>query len=173
MMAEEHESSKETGGGFLALVLQFDWLKIPGAVRAIAHLVTGVGDAGAAWVDAAKAKGEQYAQEIRDRTAARKAIMAATAKAAGARAARNPELLDRMVDRFVGEELKRQENREAIAIETGKLLDETPPDSDTKVLRKIGSMRFQPMPKEQLPRSYANIGRKYWLAKSALPVRSH
>jgi uncharacterized protein DUF2806 len=125
----EIESSK--GGGFLALVTHSDWLKIPGAVRAIAHVVTGAGDAGTAWLDVAQAKGEQLAQEIRDRTAARKLIFAATAKAAGARAARDPELHDRMIDRLVADELKRQENREAVAIETGRLLDETAPDSNT------------------------------------------
>jgi hypothetical protein len=79
-------SGGDESGSFLDLIRHFDWLKIPGAVRAIAHLVTGVGDAGAAWVDVAQAKGQQVAQEIRDRTAARKSIMAATAKAAGARA---------------------------------------------------------------------------------------
>jgi hypothetical protein len=129
---EESQSPEDASGGFLALLAQFDWLKIPGAVRAIAHLVTGVGDAGAAWIDVAQAKGQQIAQEIRDRTAARKSIMAATAKAAAARAARSPELVDRMIDRLVAEGLKRQENREAIAIEAGKLLDETLPDANTK-----------------------------------------
>jgi hypothetical protein len=130
----EIESSEdaEAPGGFLDLIKDFDWLKIPGAVRAIAHVVTGVGDAGAAWLDVVQAKGEQLAQETCDRTAARKSIMAATAKAAGTRAARNPELLDRMLDRFLAEELKRQENREAIAIEAGKLLEESPPDANTK-----------------------------------------
>ena len=79
----------------------------------------------------AQAKGEQRAQKIRDRTAARKSIMAATAKAAGVRAARNPALLDRMLQRFLTEELKHQENREAIAIEAGKLLEESPPNANT------------------------------------------
>jgi hypothetical protein len=46
------------------------------------------------WLDVLQAKGEQVAQATRDRTAARKSIMAATAKAASAHAARNPELLD-------------------------------------------------------------------------------
>lgn len=119
-------------GGFLALIEQFDWLKIPGAVRAVAHFVTGIADAGTAWVDIAKAKGQEHAQKIRDRTAARKSIMATTARAAGVQAAQSPERLDRMIDRLVAEELKRQENREAIAIEAGGLLDEVPPPPDTK-----------------------------------------
>jgi hypothetical protein len=132
-MTVDHSNEPDRGQGsnFLVLLSQFDWLKIPGAVRAIAHLVTGMGEAGAAWVDVAKAKGEQSAQKIRDVTNARKAIMSATAKAAAVRAAGNPELLDRMIDRLVAEELKSQENREAIAIEAGRLLDETPPDTQT------------------------------------------
>ena len=132
-MSETEEPQRGAGAsdGFLAAIAQFDWLKIPGAVRAISHIVTGVGDAGAAWLDVAQAKGEQRAQKIRDRTAARKSIMAATAKAAGVRAARNPALLDRMLQRFLTEELKHQENREAIAIEAGKLLEESPPNANT------------------------------------------
>jgi hypothetical protein len=130
----EVEGSGDDGGfgDFLAVIKNFDWLKIPGAVRAIAHVVTGAGNAGAAWLDVLQAKGEQVAQATRDRTAARKSIMAATAKAASAHAARNPQLLDRMINRFLAEELKWQENREAVAIEAGKLLDEEPPDVDTK-----------------------------------------
>jgi hypothetical protein len=126
-----NEPDRGQGSNFLVLLGQFDWLKIPGAVRAIAHLVTGMGEAGAAWVDVAKAKGEQRAQKLRDVTNARKSIMAATAKAAAVRAAGNPELLDRMIDRLVAEELKWQENREAIAIEAGQLLNENPPDTQT------------------------------------------
>jgi Protein of unknown function (DUF2806) len=132
MSEAEGSEGSEGAGGFLARIKDFDWLKIPGAVRAIAHVVTGVGSAGTAWLDVLQAKGEQVAQATRDRTAARKSIMAATAKAASAHAARNPELLDRMIDRFLAEELKRQENREAVAIEAGKLLDEEPPHADTK-----------------------------------------
>jgi Protein of unknown function (DUF2806) len=133
-MSEPDDSQPADGGsgGFLALIEQFDWLKIPGAVRAIAHFVTGIADAGTAWVDIAKAKGQEHAQKIRDRTAARKSIMATTARAAGVQAAQSPERLDRMIDRLVAEELKRQENREAIAIEAGGLLDEVPPPPDTK-----------------------------------------
>jgi len=129
-MTESSEDA-EAPGGFLDLIKEFDWLKIPGAVRAIAHVVRGVGDAGAAWLDVVQAKGEQLAQETRDRTAARKSLMAATTKAASIHAARNPQLLDRMIDRFLAEELNRQQNREAVAIEAGKLLDEIPPDAKT------------------------------------------
>jgi hypothetical protein len=58
--------------------------------------------------------------------------MATTAKAAAVHAARSPQLIDRMIDRLVAEEFKRQENREVIAIEAGQLLDENPPDIHTK-----------------------------------------
>jgi Protein of unknown function (DUF2806) len=129
---DSNEPDGDQSYNFLALLGQFDWLKIPGAVRAIAHLVTGIGAAGAAWVDVIEAKGQQRAQKIRDLTAARKSIMAATSKAAAVRAAGSPELLDRMVDRLVAEQLKWQENREAIAIEAGQLLDEKPPDIHTE-----------------------------------------
>jgi hypothetical protein len=127
-----NEPDGDRGSNFLALIGQFDWLKIPGAVRAIAHLVTGIGEAGAAWVDIAKAKGQQRAQKIRDLTDARKSIMEETAKAAAVRAASSPQLLDRMIDRLVAEQFKRQENREAIAIEAGQLLEEKPPDMHTE-----------------------------------------
>jgi hypothetical protein len=103
-MSENEEPQHATGASsdFLASLTHLDWLKIPGAVRAIAHVVTGVGDAAAAWLDVGTAKGQQIAQEIRDRTAARNSIMAATGKAAAVRGARNPELLDRMMlERFL------------------------------------------------------------------------
>jgi hypothetical protein len=93
---------------------------------------TGTGDAASAWLDVAKAKGQERAQQIRDRTMARKAIFAAASKAAAVRASKNPELLDRMVDRLVSEQLEWQENREAIAAETVKLLAESPPAADTQ-----------------------------------------
>jgi Protein of unknown function (DUF2806) len=41
-------------------------------------------------------------------------------------------LIDRMIDRLVAEQFERQENREAIAIEAGQLLDENPPDMHTE-----------------------------------------
>jgi hypothetical protein len=68
-MSETEESQAEEGAsvGFLALLREWDWLKIPGAARALAHLVTGTADAAVAWTDVAKAKGEQRAQQIRDR----------------------------------------------------------------------------------------------------------
>jgi hypothetical protein len=131
-MTVDDSNEPDEGQGFLAHLRQFDWLKIPGAVRAIAHLVTGFGDAGAAWVDVVKAKGEQRAQKIRDVTDARKSIMEATAKAAAVHAAGSPRLIDRMIDRLVAEQFERQENREAIAIEAGQLLDEIPPDTQTE-----------------------------------------
>jgi hypothetical protein len=131
-MTIDDSNEPDEGQGFLAHLRQFDWLNIPGAVRAIAHLVTGFGDAGAAWVDVVKAKGEQRAQKIRDVTDARKSIMEATAKAAAVHAAGSPRLIDRMIDRLVAEQFERQENREAIAIEAGQLLDEHPPDTRTE-----------------------------------------
>ena len=64
----EIESSEdaEAPGGFLDLIKDFDWLKIPGAVRAIAHVVTGVGDAGAAWDLAREAPVAEHAAALED-----------------------------------------------------------------------------------------------------------
>ena len=78
------EDSKDEGSGFLQLVANFDWLKVPGAVRGIAHLVLGATEAGAAWTDAVRAKGQQRAQAIRDITAARTKVTNALAIAASA-----------------------------------------------------------------------------------------
>ena len=51
------------------LTVWVDALKaIPGAAKAIAHLVSGAADAGNAWVDVIKARGERQAQQIRDET---------------------------------------------------------------------------------------------------------
>jgi hypothetical protein len=55
-------------------------------------------------------------QAAKDERDARSAFVAALAKAASERATQNPELVDRMLTRLVGEEITKQENREAIAI---------------------------------------------------------
>jgi len=65
-----NELQPAEGSGALAQTLSA--IKtIPGAVRAIAHVVIGGGKAGAAWIDVLAAKGEQKAQAVRADTKAR------------------------------------------------------------------------------------------------------
>jgi hypothetical protein len=59
-------------------------------------------------------------------------MMADAAKAAGIRAAGNHNLLDRMIDRLIADQLRRQGNREAIAIGAVDLLTDNPPAPDTE-----------------------------------------
>jgi hypothetical protein len=109
----------------------FDWLHIPGAVRAISKLVMGVADAGAAWIDIAKAAGEARAQQKRDLKKPRSAAMDAMAKAAIQKGAQNPQLVDRAVERFFAELYPKQSARESVAKETLKLLATDPPKPGT------------------------------------------
>jgi hypothetical protein len=125
------DDDADASGGFLAQVTHFDWLKIPGAVRAIAQVVLGTGQAASAWIDVVRARGQKRAQAIRDDTAARTKITAAFAKAVSQTAVNDPKLLDRALVRFMGEEFAKQQNREAIALKAIELLDENPPDEET------------------------------------------
>jgi hypothetical protein len=116
-----------------------DWWNIPGAVRALTRVVTGLGDVGAAGLDILTVLAQERAQAIRDRTAVKTAITASMtaitasmASAAAIRASQNPALLNRMIYRVLGEDLSFQENREAIAVEAGDLLDELPPRANTE-----------------------------------------
>jgi hypothetical protein len=125
------DDDADASGGFLAHVAHFDWLKIPGAVRAIAQVVLGTGQAASAWIDVVRAGGEKRAQAIRDDTAARTKVTAAFAKAISQTNVNDPKLRDRALIRFMGEEFTKQENREAIAVKAVELLDENPPDKET------------------------------------------
>jgi hypothetical protein len=55
-------------------------------------------------------------QAAKDERDAKSTIIAAVAKAAGDRAAANPEITDRMLQRLFGDEIIHQENREAIVV---------------------------------------------------------
>jgi hypothetical protein len=127
------DASTESDGlaGWLATTQGFDWLQIPGAARAIARLVAGTADVVTAWLDIATAKGERLAQAIRDETEAREKLFAATVKVAAGHVSQRPELTNRMLDRFVAEEIGRQKNREEVARETVRLLGEDPPPANT------------------------------------------
>jgi hypothetical protein len=118
---------------FLEGLKSFDWLKIPGAVRAIARLVTGTAEIGAAWLDAAAAKGQQVAGAIRQETNTRATIKTALAKAAARKAVTDPELVDRVIDRWAEKELQKQVNREAVAAAAvDHLADNTSKATDTE-----------------------------------------
>jgi hypothetical protein len=120
-----------SGGGFLASVSHFDWLKIPGAVRAIAHVVTAAGDAGSAWLDVVKAKGQKKAQRVRDITSARSAIVKSLAKAGAQAVTNDAAIIERAVDHLVSDIIKKQVNLEAVAVETVHLIEEDPPNPET------------------------------------------
>jgi hypothetical protein len=129
---DENDSTESHGGsGWLATIQQFDWLHVPGAARAVARLVAGTADVATTWLDIATAKGKQLAKAIRDETDARSTLFAATAKAAARQVSQRPELANRMLDRFIAEEIGKQENREEVAREAVRLLEENPPPTDT------------------------------------------
>jgi hypothetical protein len=131
---EEESSDPEASSGLREIVTwvrDFDWLHIPGAVRAISKLVTGVAETGTAWIDIAKAHGQARSQHIRDVTKAKSKAMDAIAKAAIKHGVQDPELVDRAVDRLIAEQFPKQRSRETIAKESLKLLAEDPPSPDT------------------------------------------
>ena len=117
----------DDNAGWLDTLAHFDWLKIPGAVRAIARLVAGSADAAQAWLEVAKAKGEQKARAIRDVTVARSETTRALTKAVARKVGGEPELLERATNYLVLEQLQKQKNREAVGRETARLLSEDMP----------------------------------------------
>lgn len=128
LMASENDDNEvadaSEGATWLTALENFDWLQIPGAVRAIAKVVTGTADAATAWIDVVKAKGEQKARGVRDVTGARSKTTQALTRAVSAKVAADPELLDRAMTTLVVEQLQKQKNREAVARETVSLLNE-------------------------------------------------
>lgn len=125
-----------SNSGWLSTIVNYDWLKIPGAVRAVSQLVTGAADVGNAFLDAGKAKGEQLAQGIRDTTAARSKTLNAYTDAAIIAGVNDPKLIERAVDYTALKGIREQTNREKIAAETVLLLkdqtisEETPAPED-------------------------------------------
>jgi hypothetical protein len=107
------------------VVRNFDWFKLPGAVRAVATVVGTSADALSAWIDVAKAAGEQRAQGIRDITKARTELIQSTAQTLSERVSGDSGLQSRMIDRLLREELRKQENREAVARHTIEFLKES------------------------------------------------
>ena len=109
----------------------FDWLHIPGAVRAVSKLVMGVAETGTAWIDIAKAHGQARSQHIRDVTKAKSKAMEAIAKAAIKKGVQDPQLVDRGVERLFAELYPTQRARESVAKKSLKLLSADPPKLDT------------------------------------------
>lgn len=113
------------------VLAKFDYLKIPGAVRAISQLVAGTADVGSAFLDAGKAKGEQLAQGIRDTTAARSKSLDAYTDAAIKVGINDPKLIERTLDYTAIKGIREQSNREKIAQETVLLLEDQTVPEDT------------------------------------------
>ena len=100
---------------FIEGLKNYDWLKIPGAVRGIAKLVTGTADMGAAWLDAAATKGQQVARNVHEDTEAHAVLKRALAKAAAKHAVGDNELVVRVIDQWAEKQFLKQRNREAVA----------------------------------------------------------
>ena len=104
--------------------------KIPGAVKAIAHVIGASGEALAAGIDIGKAKAEQIAQGIRDETSARSIVRAEMARQVTAILPEDQDLARRAAARWIGDEMKKQVNREEVAALAVSQLDAEPPPSD-------------------------------------------
>jgi hypothetical protein len=109
------EDSSPPNPGWLPALGHSDWLKIPGAVKAIAHLVGGAADIGTAAIDIGTAKAEQAATIIRAETEAQARLIGAFGVEAAALAKSNPELAQRAIASWFGDRLRQQENKEAVA----------------------------------------------------------
>jgi Protein of unknown function (DUF2806) len=131
MIADPADGDEATRG-FIAFIANFDWFKIPGAVRAIAQVVAGSADAASAWIDIVQAAGQQKAQRIRDDTVARSKISTAVGKAGARKAADTPAIVDRALERLYAEQLRYQENREAVARQTIELLSDSALDAQAR-----------------------------------------
>ena len=101
---------------------------IPGMVKTISRLVIGSGEAGAAWIDIIKAKGEKRAQAERDEIKARSSLLEAITPVASTTAIKDDDLVKRAIESWAGKRLREQINKEAVARETVKILSEDPPE---------------------------------------------
>ncbi|MFD1702510.1 DUF2806 domain-containing protein [Methylopila henanensis] len=120
-----------SGSTWLATIKDFDWLKFPGVARAIAILVTGSAEAAAAWVDIAKAKGEERAARIRDYAGARSQVIEALGAESAKAVVGDHALVQMALDRLVRDELRKQENREEVAkLAIEQIASENVHDSD-------------------------------------------
>ena len=107
-------------------------LAVPGAVAAIARLVGKTGELGIAALDIPVAKLQGKAQAFRDDQAARTAMLKIIAGSAAGQAVADPALLERAVNAFVGDRLRKQTNKEEVAAKTINDLNEAPPPIDAE-----------------------------------------
>jgi uncharacterized protein DUF2806 len=103
---------------------------LPGAAKAFAHLVTEVGDAGAATLSIATQKAKQKAQRIADQTDASTKISRAVTKAAEKYMAANAlDIGRRSLDFEIRRMMKQQASREAVFLQAAENLSLDPPQS--------------------------------------------
>jgi len=141
-MTDENKDSataegSEQEGGTLSKTVQVvgEWIqngKVPGAVKAVAHVIGATGEAGAAWIDVVKAKGERAALRVRSDSAAQANVIAELGKAAALAAGREPDVVERAFKRWANEQVSFQESRDQIAAMAIEHLGEQgpPPGAD-------------------------------------------
>ena len=122
----------EEAGVDLPAIPDGGWMNIPGAFKAIARVVMSVGESAASWVEVAGVKAEQKKEMIRSDTEARKALNAALVVVAKEMATGDPAIVERSMRRWIGEETKKQVNREETAKKAAEELNREPPPADTE-----------------------------------------
>jgi hypothetical protein len=122
----EDDKNGSAMGGWLDVIKA-----IPGAANAIARLIGRAGEAGAAWLDVATAKGEQRASVIRGDTAAIESIRKLLVERAANQAANDPTFVDRALNRWASDLTTKQVNREAVAKLAIEDLTEESPEPST------------------------------------------
>jgi hypothetical protein len=101
---------------------------LPGAAKAVAHLIAETGNAGAALLSIGTAKAKQVAQAVSDETAARSKLSAALTKAAEKYIAANAQALGkRALDHGIRRIMEQQANREAVTTQALENLLLDPP----------------------------------------------
>ncbi|MBS7699166.1 MULTISPECIES: DUF2806 domain-containing protein [unclassified Chelatococcus] len=110
------------------VVLNKTLLGVPGAVKALAHVVGKTGEAGGTIV---QAWGESVAQGIRDKAEGKSIMARALANAAADLGVSDPAMVQRAADTFAAGILKKQVNREAVARVAVEHLNEGDPIDPT------------------------------------------
>ncbi|WP_374274153.1 DUF2806 domain-containing protein [Brevundimonas sp.] len=80
------------------------------------------------WVAVPNARARAEAQKIDDETAARSLVMQKIVEAAALKAAADPTLVDRALNNFLADTLRRQENKDAITQTAEELLSQNQPE---------------------------------------------
>ncbi|OMQ44917.1 DUF2806 domain-containing protein [Ensifer sp. 1H6] len=93
------------------------------AGKSISRLISGFTEIPAAWL-------KMQARSIADETESKSIVAKAVAEAAARSASSNPEIVERAVDRFVGDLTRKQRNREDVARRTVEYLRIDPPPLD-------------------------------------------